>query len=54
MKNVACASGVRNVDVEGRRVKELGTVEGRTPSWPSVARLSFVGEFFLHDLERFG
>src|SRR5256885_6926872 len=52
VKNVAGASRVRNVDVEGRRIEELGTVEGENAIVAQCGGGEFVGEFFLHDLER--
>ncbi len=54
VKNVAGASRVRNVDVEGRRIKELGTVEGEDAIVAQGGGGESVGELFLHDLERFG
>ena len=54
VKNVAGASRVRNVDVEGGRIKELGTVEGENAIVAQCGGGEFVGEFSLHDLERFG
>ena len=49
---VASASGVRDMDVEGGRIKELGTVEGENAIVAQRGGAEFVGEFFLHDLER--
>src|SRR2546423_12118443 len=51
VKNVAGAGGVRNVYVEGRRIKELGTIEGENAIVAQRGGGEVVGEFFLDDVE---
>src|SRR5256885_8067147 len=51
VKNVAGASGVRDMDVEGGRIKELGTVEGENAIVAQCGGGEVVGEFFLHEVE---
>src|SRR5882724_4759449 len=53
VKNVTGTGRVRDMDIEGRRIKELGTVEGEDAVVAERGGGKFVGEFFLDELQRF-